>query len=191
MGSNLMRTVTFADLEVVDHIKKHFVAVWHNQSPEVYSSEPAQQEKLTAEQIKAYPQGGGGGNVRTYFCLPDGRVIYYLEGFWSKDRYLAETDFARDLAAKVRKAADTEGPALVRKALEERCRQVADERQTIRAKHPGEFAGRFVPTEVRKREAALGLLEKTLKTSAGQVCQAVRPIMDKLRAENIRQGKFV
>lgn len=188
MGSNLMRTVTFADLEVVDHIKQNFVAVWHNQSPDIYSSEPAKQEKFTADQIKAYPQGGGGGNVRTYFCQADGKVIYYLEGFWAKERYLAEARFARDLADQARKNAETERPVLVRKALEERGRQVADERKAIREKHPREFAGKFEPTEVRKREAALGLLEKTLKTSEGQIGQPVRPIMDKIRAENIRRG---
>jgi len=188
MGSNLMRTVTFADLEVVDHIKKNFIAVWHNQSPEVYSSAPGTQEKFAAEQVKAYPQGGGGGNVRTYFCTPDGKVIYYLEGFWTRERYLAEAGFARDLAGKARQSAETERPAAVRKALEDRGRQVADERRAIREKHPAEFEGKFQPTDVRKREAALGLLEKTLKTSEGQVGQPVRPIMDKLRAENIRNG---
>lgn len=191
MGSNLMRTVTFADLEVVDHIKQNFVAVWHNQSSDIYSSGPGKQEKLTAEQAKAYPQGGGGGNVRTYFCQPDGKVIYYLEGFWAKDRYLAEARFARELADKARQSAEADRPALVRKALGERSQEVANERKAIREKHPGEFAGKFEPTEVRKREAALGLLEKTLKTSEGQIGQAVRPIMDKLRAENIRAGKIV
>jgi hypothetical protein len=188
MGSNLMRTVTFADLDVVDRVKKNFVAVWHNQSPELYSSGPAKQEKYTTDQVRAYPQGGGGGNVRSYFCTPDGKVLYYLEGFWTKERYLAEAGFARDLADKGRKHAEAELPAVVRQALEERGRQVADERRAIRAKHPTEFEGRFQPTEVRKREAALGLLEKTLQASAAQVALPVRPIMDKLRAENIRRG---
>lgn len=183
-----MRTVTFADLEAVDYIKKNFVAVWHNQSPDIYSSGPGKQEKFTAEQIKAYPQGGGGGNVRSYFCLADGSVIYYLEGFWGKDRYLAEARFARELADKARKSAATDRPALVRKVLEERGRQVADERQAIRARHPADFEGKFQPTEIRKNEAALGLIEKTLKASDGQIGQPVRPIMDKLRAENIRRG---
>src|SRR5947207_829302 len=101
MGSNLTRTVTFADLDVVEYLKKHFVVVWHNQSPEIYA-QPGQQENPSPETAKAYPEGGGGSNVRSYFCNSSGEVLCSLEGYWSPQRYLAESKFAAGLESKVK-----------------------------------------------------------------------------------------
>ncbi|MBY0527671.1 MAG: hypothetical protein K2R98_30010 [Gemmataceae bacterium] len=183
-----MRTVTFADLPLVEYLKQNYVVVWHNQSPDLFSSEAGQQEKYTAEQVKAYPQGGGGGNVRSYFCTPDGGILYYLEGYWSGERYLAEARFARDLFDKVKSLPATEQAELARRTLAKHEEMINRERQAIREQHPEEFAGRFRPTEVRKREAALGLLARTLQLSTREASRPVPPILEELRLANIRRG---
>lgn len=178
MGSNLMRTVTFADLELVDYIKQNFVTVWHNQAPEIFSEE-GQQAKCTPEQAKAYPQGGGGGNVRSYFCLPDGQVVYYLEGFWSRERFMAEAKFARELADKVGQANDRQ--SVIRQALAERRNQVNQEREELVKQHPEEFQKKVFESEIRKREAALGLLAKTLEVSEAVIKSPMAQIMVSLQ----------
>ncbi len=189
MGSNLMRSVVFADLPMVEFLKDNFVTVWHNQSPELFAVKGGQ-EKCTPEQAKAYPQGGGGGNVRSFFCTPDGKVLYYLEGFWGQERYRDEAKVAQKLLVKTKALAAAERDETIKKALEERSRAIADERQAIRKAHPKEFEGKFEPTEVRKREAALGLLENTIKLSLPMTGKPLQPILDKIRQDNIRNGKF-
>jgi hypothetical protein len=187
MGSNLMRTVTFADLSVVDYLKQNFVVVWHNQSPDLFAVK-GQQEKYAAEQVKAYPQGGGGGNVRSYFCTPDGKLLYYLEGYWSGERYLTEARFARSLAATLQASPAEQRTERARRELARREEHVTGERAAVRARHPEEFKGRFQPTEVRKTEAALGLLQKTLQMSLTQTAEPVPPVLEQLRLDNIRRG---
>lgn len=187
MGSNLMRTVTFADLQVVDYLKQNFVVVWHNQSAAIYEAR-GKQEKYTAEQVKAYPQGGGGGNVRSYFCAPNGKVLYYLEGFWSGDRYVMEARFAGELAVKLKTVPEAEHLALTRAAVAKREEQVSGQRQAIREQHPDEFKGRFQPTDTRRKEAALGLLERTLQLTLAQLGQPVDPILKQLLPDNVRRG---
>lgn len=175
-----MRTVTFADLELVDYIKQNFVTVWHNQTPEIFSEE-GEQAPCTPEQARAYPQGGGGGNVRSYFCLPDGQVVYYLEGFWSKERYLAEAKFACELAEEATKWSAGQRQALVRQALVQRRAQVEVEREELRERHAAEFQKKVFESEVRKREAALGLLAKTLEASESVIVSPMVQIMASLQ----------
>jgi hypothetical protein len=182
-----MRTVTFADLDLVGYLKEHFVLAWHNQSPDVYAV-PGQQERYTAEQVKAYPEGGGGGNVRSYFCTPDGQVLAYVEGYWTGPRFLAEAKFAQGLAARVGRLAPAGRAAEVAAALDERRRQIAAERQALREQHPDEFKKKVFESEVRKREAALGLLEKTYVTSAELTAKPVSPVLASLRRLNLERG---
>src|SRR5438093_13540701 len=99
MGSNLMRTVTFAELDLVAYLREHFVTVWHNQTPD----RPGlfgQQDDSTPQERKAYSEGGGGANVRTYFGAPDGKLIYELQGYWACQRDLREALYARALAVR-------------------------------------------------------------------------------------------
>src|SRR5688572_11823414 len=119
-----MRTVTFADLQLAEYLRIHFVLVWHNQSPELYSM-PGEQERLTAEQHKAYPQGGGGGNIRTYFCSANGQIVTYLEGFWRIGRFRAEAQVANNIISDLRNASTTS-------TAEQRAKSLKDRLQTRR-----------------------------------------------------------
>jgi hypothetical protein len=181
-----MRTVTFADLDLVEHLQKHFILVWHNQSPDMGMQ--GVQQKYTPAQAKAYPEGGGGGNVRTYFCLPDGRVAYYLEGYWRGDSYLAEARFARGLVARLGALPEGKRQQATAEALAAHRAEVADLRRKLREQHPEEFKKKVYESEVRKRDAALGLLENTLAASAPLAAQAVEPIVRDLAMRNSLRG---
>src|SRR5262249_47690759 len=76
LGSTRMRTVPFAALDVVDPLRQHFVLLWHDQTYDL-AAPPAAADAAPAGD---YPEGGGGGNLRTFFCTPDGTVFRYLEG---------------------------------------------------------------------------------------------------------------
>ena len=181
-----MRTVTFADLDLVEHLQKHFVLVWHNQSPD--GGMQGVQQKYTAAQAKAYPEGGGGGNVRTYFCLPNGRVASYLEGYWRADSYLAEARFAGTLVTRLAALPDGQRPQTTVKALAAHRAEVADLRRKLRERHPEEFKKKVYESEILKRDAALGLLESSLAASTPLAAQAVDPILRQLAMRNTLRG---
>ncbi len=160
MGSNLMRTATFGDRQVIRDLQKHYVLLWHDQHPGL--TEKGEQTPPTAEQIKAYPEGAGGTNVLTYVSDPNGRVVYKLTGFWRGERYLKELKFARDLSAAMKDDEADAATKVVTEALTERRKLVAAERAELASTHPAEFAKPVRASDVRKQDAALGLLEQSL-----------------------------
>jgi hypothetical protein len=182
-----MRAVTFADLNLVEYLQQNFVLLWHNQSAELPGIAGVQQ-KYTPEQAKAYPEGGGGGNVRTYFCTADGAVAYYLEGYWGSERYLAEARFAQGLTAQLATLEPVRREEGTRKALAARRTEVAGLRQKLRVDNPEEFRKKVYQSELRKREAALGLLENTLTASAQLAVRPIEPIVRELALRNSIRG---
>src|SRR5690242_90365 len=110
-----MRTVTFANLEVVAYLKEHFVLVWHDQT--------GSQASVVAQPSAAagdYPEGGGGSNLSTFWCTPDGKVFRYLEGYWGVERYLAEARQALQFFHKLADLPETHKNAAVLAALNDR-----------------------------------------------------------------------
>ena len=160
MGSNLMRTATFGDRQVIRDLQKHFVLLWHDQHPGL--TERGEQAPPTAEQAKAYPEGAGGTNALTFVSDPNGRLVYKLTGFWRGERYLKELKFARDLSTATSGDEVNAATKVVGEALAERRKAVAAERAELAKKHPVEFAKAVRESDVRKRDAALGLLEQSL-----------------------------
>ncbi|MCI0461204.1 MAG: hypothetical protein L0Z62_30015 [Gemmataceae bacterium] len=181
--------MTFADVSLLGYLKDNFVLLWHNQAPEGPGIEGAQQA-YTPEQARAYPEGGGGGNVRSYFCTPDGKVVYYLEGYWGFERYLAEARFGRELAMRVAALPEAQRALESSKALAARREEVARWRQKLREQHPQEFSKKVYQSEVRKREAAFGLLENTLAASVNVSAQPVQPILGQLQMNHGFRGEF-
>lgn len=184
-----MRTVTFADLSVIDDLKQHFVLLWHNQSVDAFAMEGVQQ-KYTPEQVKAYPEGGGGGNVRTYFCTSDGKVLYYLQGFWRDERYRAEADFARKLDARARAEWIDSQAHELRQALLARRDDVAALRRKLREQYPEEFKKKVYESDVQKRHAALGLLHDNLTAHHDLALRPVQPILQEIWRNNTLRGEI-
>jgi len=176
-----MRTVTFADPETTDRMNRDFVLVWSNQQPELISgkaSEPSQaQTPFSQEEAKQYPLGGGGGNIRSYFCDSEGHVLYYLEGYWDPARYRHECEFALTLAD----GKDLEGRLVARQKDVDRERQeLYDHCEAARAR-PG-------TTEESKLYAALGLLSTTFGSTSEVLRQPVEPILTAIQEEGKRGG---
>lgn len=176
-----MRTVTFADPETTDRLNRDFVLVWSNQQPELVSGAPSEpnqaQAPFSQEEAKQYPLGGGGGNLRSYFCDSEGHVLYYLEGYWDPARYRNECAFARSLAdgrdLETRLIARQREVDVERQALYDRC-------EAARAQ-PG-------TTEESKLYAALGLLSTTLGSTSAVLRQPIEPILTAIQEEGKRGG---
>ena len=78
-----MRTVTFADEALVDWLNETYVLAWFDLKPDESESSIGKplQPVYAAEEIAAYPEGGGGANLRTLFCAPDGKIRHALQGW--------------------------------------------------------------------------------------------------------------
>jgi hypothetical protein len=159
-----MRTATFGDRQVIRTLQRDFVLLWHNQSPDL--SEKGEQAPATDEQVKAYPEGAGGSNLVTYFADPSGKVVYRLTGFWRPERFQSELKFARDLAGKVKDEQPEKLPKVLADEHTLKAKAVTGERAELQRKHPAEFTKPVRESDVRKKDAALGLLEQSIAASA-------------------------
>ncbi len=186
-----MRTVTFADAKVVDCLRDRFILVWHNQSPDLYA-ETGNQDKPSAAQAAAYPEGGGGGNVRSYFCSPNGTVATYLEGFWQPASYLREAKAAADICQRIDKAADVDAVTLIADHLASRRREMASRRSTarkeIQARHTAGLAGDM---DVVRADAPYGLLDRSLAASEALSKKPIELILSELAERNRFHGAIV
>jgi hypothetical protein len=170
-----MRSVVFADEKVVDALNKEFVLAWNNHAPEWGGGgKRALQPVFSKEELALYPEGGGGGNIRTYICRPEGAIVHYLEGWFRPERYLGEVEFARTLVKEEKPAA----------RLAEHAKELQAAQQELARKHPEEMSKEFAASEIRRLHAAIGLLIRT-QGLAQQV--ALRPI-DKVIAEVVEQN---
>lgn len=100
-----MRVGTLEKKQVIEHLSEHFVLVAHNQLPQLYCNCEASttgsgeaEGQYPSNQMKVN-EGAGGGNVRTFFCTPEGRVVNYLAGYWKEEKYRFEADWSRERIA--------------------------------------------------------------------------------------------
>ena len=165
-----MRTVTFATDEVRKIINSDFIAVWNNHSS--HYNNRGVQPAYTPQQVAAYPEGGGTGNLRTYIATPDGRVISEIQGFWRADRFLSWLRFARDLT-----------PGNSRKRHKALAAAVMLEASGLKAAHPAEMKKRVRQSEIRKRVAALELYGRWIARSATTTHGPVDALLARVRLE--------
>jgi hypothetical protein len=111
-----MRAVTFAKDDVVDYMRKNFVSTWYNQAPQTYPptsrfavnhaiacnclAEQGVAKGASAKRVLPnvnLPPGTGAGNVKIFFCTPDGEIINYLQGHWTPKEFVEHAEFARSL----------------------------------------------------------------------------------------------
>ena len=165
-----MRTVTFANDEVRETLNRDFIAVWNNHSSH-YNSRGVQ-PVYTEQQVAAYPEGGGTGNLRTYIATPDGRVISEIQGFWRADRFLSWLRFARDLTPKNAREHHTILATAVKK-----------EATALKAAHPAEMKLRIRQSKIRKRIAALDLYARWINQSSHMNHGPVKTLLARVRLE--------
>jgi|SRR5262245_28419610 len=173
-----MRTVTFADPSVIDYLKNHFVLMWHDQTPGKDGEGPA-----TPEEASAYEEGSGGDNIRTYFCTADGKLCYYLMGYWGTRRYLAQLRFGHDLAMKSTLLNGAARQEMAGKELTAHLWDLSAQRRRLREAHGAALARK---TSLPARDdARLALLERSVGRSADLYGIAVAPILREFERMNV------
>ncbi len=169
-----MRTATFGDRQVIRTLQRDFILLWHNQ----HAGEGlvGEQAPATPEQVKAYPEGAGGTNVITYVADPTGKTVYKLTGYWRPERYLSELKFGREMAGKVSVEKEDRLKELLVADHKLRAKAIADDRACLARTHPEEFKRPVRESDVRKKDAALGLLEQSLADSIASGPQQLKEL---------------
>ncbi len=173
-----MRTVTFVDPELAEWLNAHFVLAWVDTAPGRAGGSATAQPPYALEEIAAYPEGGGGENIRTYYCTPDGVVRHAITGFWRPEAFRLEADRAleRYLRAREPSFAKIERAAVRAKLLEE-----AD---ALEKAHPEERAKPIRESGVLRKAAALRLMGDLYQKTEPLLGKRVGPILDEVIQEN-------
>jgi hypothetical protein len=111
VAAQAMQRGTFADARVHAALPRDFVLYWHDRiAPgweqwflEIHAQQfpGASLDAFVEGRLRNYVEGRGAGSVVTFFCAPDGRIVYPLPGYRGPDRYLREAEAARQLVRKV------------------------------------------------------------------------------------------
>jgi hypothetical protein len=150
-----MRTVTFADADLCSWMNRTFVLAWYDVKPEETAAAlGALQPVYSKEEIAAYPEGGGGANVRAVFCSPDGIIRHATQGWWPVERFREECERGLDCATV--KSLDA-AKDLRAKGVEE-LNKAADE---LAAANPGEMKKPVRESAISRRVASLRLRATT------------------------------
>ncbi|MEK7717143.1 MAG: hypothetical protein AAB385_00655 [Planctomycetota bacterium] len=91
--------MTFSDPATQEFLSRNFVCAKVNLVPGLLLGNASHHSE---ELLAQFPEGGGGGNVRSVFCTPDGRIISEVKGFWRPERYLDEAERTRSVASASR-----------------------------------------------------------------------------------------
>lgn len=68
----------------------------HNQCPGLYCDKSETGDiPYSKEQMATVKTGAGGGNIRFYFCDPDGRIVLRVTGFVDGREFADEEELAR------------------------------------------------------------------------------------------------
>ena len=170
-----MRSVTFAADAVVDLLNEKFVVCWNDHGDKDTEERAAlpPQPAFTREELELYPEGGGGGNVRSYVCLPDGRIVHYVEGWFAPERFADEMRFALELTAENAAARHTA-----------HARGHAEERKKIlfpaNLREPGR-------DPMFRRHSMLGLQARVHELAAGILLNEIVPVLQEV--ERRSQGR--
>lgn len=166
-----MRTVTFADEDLCAWLNRSFVLVWFDLKQ---GADPdglaALQPAYSKEEIAACPEGGGGTNVRTLFCAPDGTIRHGLQGWWPAAKFREECE--RGLACA---AAETVDDARTRRE-----RAAADflrEADSLARANPDEMKKPIRESPIGRQVAALRLRAQSYAPTTGMLGGAATSIL--------------
>jgi hypothetical protein len=168
--------VTLKDPGVVRYLSDNFVIAWSNLLPELYgNADPSAPPPASydARAIATTPEGAGGGNIRAYFCRPDGKILHLSVGYWKPERFLAEARFARGLAG------DGKGLAA---AQRERRKGLQSDLDAARAAVSGS------PAERRLRVAQAALRLRAAAELTPDLLSEIVTVLDRRREEVYTKG---
>lgn len=76
--------MTFSDKEVAAFVNANFVSAWHNRGPGFRNLDFSTEQWIFASSMEAYATK----NICTFFLSPEGKVFYYVAGYYSPDLFL-------------------------------------------------------------------------------------------------------
>ena len=174
-----MRSVVFADEKVVDLLNGKFVAAWFNLSPEWGAGgEGEKQPVFSKEELAAYPEGAGGGNIRAYVTRPDGTIVHYVEGWYQPERFRDELEFGISLL--------DEKDVNARQA--EHAAKHREEQAAVAKAHPGEMAKPYAESKERRLHAALGLQADMHRIAAAWAGREIGKTLEEAKGQTGRRG---
>jgi hypothetical protein len=168
--------VTLKDPAVVRYLREDYVVAWSNLLPELYgNADPSAPPPASydARAVATTPEGAGGGNIRAYFCRPDGKIVHLAVGYWRPERFLAEARFARGLLGDGKRLAA---------AQRERRKGLQSDLESARAAVSGSPAER----RLRLAQAALRLRAATELTP--DLLVEIDTVLDRRREEVYTKG---
>lgn len=186
-----MRTVTFADPKLLELVDKSFIPVWHNQNAQDEVSTSGKLRTTTAQQpvqatVEAYPEGGGGTNMMVLVCDPQGRVLHYVQGYWTAESLIRELNFASEQYALAREAGPERAFQVVNSQLQSRIVALSAEVQALNDPEEANLSVR--QSAKKRRQAALGLLMASYGMGQQYVGTQIGPFLDQTRQWNLMKG---
>ena len=170
--------MTFADPDLADWLNSRFVLAWVNVAPDRGEESGEDQPRYAPEEIAAYPEGGGGENIRTYFCSPEGDVRHTITGFWRPQAFRLEAERALDYCSS------KPGRAAARLKL-------LEDAEILEKAHPEEKGKPIRDSGILRRCAALRLLGEIYQQTEPLIGKPVAPILDQVIQEKARVKEFV
>lgn len=168
-----MRTVTFADEELSAWLNRTFVLAWYDVKAAESEFEPgigALQPVYTEEQLAAYPEGGGGSNIRTVFCAPDGTIRHAVQGWWPAKAFREECE--RGLACATAKSLEASNALRSKGAA-----GLQLDADALAAKNPDEMKRPVRESEIARRVAALRLRATSFQAYDGAMGQVAASVL--------------
>jgi hypothetical protein len=187
-----MRTVTFADEKLVREISRSFVPVWHNQDPEGAAGGNCAAAKQPAPaEANEYPLGAGGANLRTYICSPEGKLVYFLEGYWSPETYLAELRAALAVYERSKRADGKVSTNEIVLGIKAHSDEIEKLCAAMRHDFPDEFTKPIKESKVRREHAALNLKLKSYVTGINMAGKDVLSALTESIRHNVMRGAMI
>ena len=109
-----MRTVTFSDPKVAEHVNANFIPVWFNRGKGFHNCEHRTEEGIFCRSAEAYTTK----NICTFFLDGDGKVVHYLAGYYAPPVFL-------DLIQPLSTLREAQGAEDVRRFHRERLQSLA------------------------------------------------------------------
>ena len=135
-----MRAVTFSKPEVIRRMNEKFVVTWFNQAADLFPAKPAGpndcQPQVSQHYLDSFPDGGGGANVKIFFCTPQGRIVHFIQGHYRPSTFLEEMDFATKLLASNTSGDSKRFAPVLAKAHRERRQALAKQRELAGTAEP-------------------------------------------------------
>jgi hypothetical protein len=132
--------------------------------------------------------GGGGANLRTYVCAADGKIVFFLEGYWDPESYLAELRAARQLFDQTKNSAGTLFTEAINAEIDKRIAESTKQRDALSRDFPAEFNRPISESKVRRDHAALNLKIKSYHSGKTLVSTDVAQILAASIRRNVERG---